>query len=65
MKQIEIFIKSKWAIFVSPHQLHKLIPIERRGSVVVSMSAWHAAGRRFDSQTRHVSLLGLKPGSQH
>ena len=33
---------------------------ERRGSVVVSTSAWHAAGRWFDSQTRHVSLLGVK-----
>ena len=34
--------------------------LERRGSVVVSTSAWHAAGRRFDSRTRHVSLLGVK-----
>ena len=34
--------------------------IERRGSVVVSTSAWHAAGRWFDSRTRHVSLLGVK-----
>ena len=25
--------------------------LERRGSVVVNMSAWHAAGRRFDSRT--------------
>ena len=33
---------------------------ERRGSIVVSTSAWHAAGRRFDSRTRHVSLLGVK-----
>ena len=33
---------------------------ERRASVVVSTSAWHAAGRRFDSRTRHVSLLGVK-----
>ena len=24
------------------------------------MSAWHAAGRGFDSRTRHVSLLGVK-----
>ena len=35
-----------------------LIWLERRGSVVVSTSAWHAAGRWFDSRTRHVSLLG-------
>ena len=34
--------------------------LERRGSVVVSTSAWHAAGRWFDSRTRHVSLLGVK-----
>ena len=34
--------------------------IERCGSVVVSTSAWHAAGRWFDSRTRHVSLLGVK-----
>ena len=33
---------------------------ERRGSVVVITSAWHAAGRWFDSRTRHVSLLGVK-----
>ena len=33
--------------------------LERRGSVVVSTSAWHAAGRWFDSRTRHVSLLGV------
>ena len=33
---------------------------ERRGSVVVSTSAWHAAGRWFDSRTRHLSLLGVK-----
>ena len=33
---------------------------ERRGSVVVNTSAWHAAGRRFDSRTRRVSLLGVK-----
>ena len=33
---------------------------ERRGSVVVSTSAWHAAGRWFDSRTRHVSLLSVK-----
>ena len=31
-----------------------------RVSVVVSTSVWHAAGRRFDSRTRHVSLLGVK-----
>ena len=31
----------------------------RCGSVVVSTSAWHAADRRFDSQNRHVSLLGV------
>ena len=31
--------------------------VERRGSVMVSMSAWHAAGRGFDSRTRHVSLF--------
>ena len=36
------------------------IHFETRGSVVVSTSAWHAAGRRFDSRTRHVSLLGVK-----
>ena len=35
------------------------IEIERRGSVVVITSAWHAAGRWFDSRTRHVSLLGV------
>ena len=34
--------------------------LERRGSVVVSTSVWHAAGRWFDSRTRHVSLLGVK-----
>ena len=34
--------------------------VERRGSVVVNTSAWHAAGRRFDSRTRYVSLLGVK-----
>ena len=34
--------------------------LERRGSVVVITSAWHAAGRWFDSRTRHVSLLGVK-----
>ena len=28
--------------------------------IVVSTSAWHAAGRGFDSRTRHVSLLGVK-----
>ena len=33
---------------------------KRRSSVVVSTSAWHAAGRWFDSRTRHVSLLGVK-----
>ena len=37
-----------------------IILIERRGSAVVSTSAWHAAGRWFDSRTRHVSLLGVK-----
>ena len=31
-----------------------------RGSVVVSTSVWHAAGRRFDSRTRHASLFGVK-----
>ena len=30
--------------------------LERRGSVVVSTSVWHAAGQWFDSRTRHVSL---------
>ena len=35
------------------------VALERRGSVVVSTSAWHAAGRWFDSRTRHVSLLGV------
>ena len=45
------------------HRLDRTIYIyiyipERRGSVVVSTSAWHAAGRWFDSRTRHVSLLG-------
>ena len=34
--------------------------LERHGSVMVSTSAWHAAGRRFESWTRHVSLLGVK-----
>ena len=34
--------------------------LERCGSVVVSTSAWHAAGQGFDSRTRHVSLLGVK-----
>ena len=33
---------------------------ERSGSVVVSTSAWHAAGRWFDYRARHVSLLGVK-----
>ena len=28
------------------------------GSVVVNTSACHAAGRRFDSRARHVSLTG-------
>ena len=37
---------------------------ERRGSVVVSTSAWHAAGRRFNYRTRHVSLLGVKTWGQ-
>ena len=32
---------------------------ERRRSVVVSTSAWYAAGRWFDSRTRHVSLSGF------
>ncbi len=39
---------------------HAAILIERRGKVVVSTSVWHAAGRWFDSQTRHVSLIGVK-----
>ena len=30
---------------------------ERRGSVVVSTYAWHAAGQGLDSRTRHVSPL--------
>ena len=34
--------------------------LERPGSVVVSTSALHAAGRWFDSRIRHVSLLGVK-----
>ena len=34
--------------------------LHARGSVVVITSAWHAAGRWFDSRTRHVSLLGVK-----
>ena len=34
--------------------------LERRGSVVVSTSAWHASGWWFDSRTRHVPLLGVK-----
>ena len=34
--------------------------IKRRVSVVVSTFAWHAAGRWFNSRTRHVSLLGVK-----
>ena len=40
--------------------LDLLFVIERRGSVMVITSAWHAAGRWFDSRTRHVSLLGVK-----
>ena len=40
--------------------IHQLECIERRGSVVVSTSAWHAAGQGFDSRTRHVTLLGVK-----
>ena len=32
---------------------------QMRGSVVVSTSARHAAGRGFGPGTRHVSLLGL------
>ena len=34
--------------------------VVRRGNVVVSTSVWHAAGRWFDSRTRHVSLIGVK-----
>ena len=33
---------------------------ERRGSVVVSTSAWYGRRPGFDSRTRHVSLLGVK-----
>ena len=37
-----------------------LIVTERRGSVVVSMSAWHAASRgSIPARTRHV-ILGVK-----
>ena len=28
--------------------------------MVVSTSAWHSAGRRFDSRTRHVSLGAIQ-----
>ena len=38
--------------------LHVLI--ERPGRVVVSTSAWHAAGLGFDSRTKHVSVLCVK-----
>ena len=37
-----------------------VVLIGRRGSVVVSTSAWHAAGQGFDSRIRHVSLLSGK-----
>ena len=46
------------AVIVFNIELKEKEIAERGGSVVVSMFAWHAAGRWFDSRTRHVSLLG-------
>ena len=31
-----------------------------RGSLMVSTAACHTGGRRFDSRTRRMSLLGVK-----
>ena len=47
--------------FIIPYWYMLIIKLtKRRGSVVVSTFAWHAAGRWFDSRIRHVSLLGVK-----
>ena len=37
---------------------HSNSPVERRGSLMVSTSACHAAGRGFDSRTGNMILLG-------
>ena len=34
--------------------------IERLGSLMVSTTACHAGGRRFDSRTGNMTLLGVK-----
>ena len=56
---VELFQPVGVSLSVHP-QIRTLSVHQRRGSVVVSTSAWHAAGRRFNSRTRHVSLLGVK-----
>ena len=49
-------LNARWIVWIV---ISNDISVERHGSVVVNTSAWHAAGRRFDSRTRHVSLLGV------
>ena len=55
-----VFTKDKSGYFSNSKVERHGSVVERCGSVVVSTSAWHAAGRWFDSRTRHghVSLLG-------
>ena len=36
------------------------VHISEHGSLMVSTSACHAGGRRFDSRTRHMTSLGVK-----
>ena len=51
--------REKWKVMIA-YACNRHGIWERRGSVVVSTSAWHAAGWWFDSRARHVSLLGVK-----